>query len=162
MLVRVTFLIVKNQCLSAKPCVLTEIVRKTLFFDKQCNQLEVWLKERGYSDRLMRGKSLKARKFSKSEVLNKRKRVGNNSRFAFNLTYHPVIPKLKNVISEMRLLLTTDREHGKVFEAIPIFGFRRAKSLMYILVREKVLLLNRRKALAYHVEVLSLKYTNML
>ena len=31
MLLRVTFLVVKNQCLSVKPCVLTEFVLKTLF-----------------------------------------------------------------------------------------------------------------------------------
>ena len=48
MLVRVMFLIVKNQYLSVKPCVLTEFVLKTRFFDKRCNELEIWLKERGY------------------------------------------------------------------------------------------------------------------
>ena len=31
MLLRVTFLVVKSQCLSVKPCVLTEFVLKTLF-----------------------------------------------------------------------------------------------------------------------------------
>ena len=49
-----------------------------------------------------------------------------------------MLSKLKNVLSEIHLLLTPDREHGKVFERIPIVGFRRAKSLKYILVRGKV------------------------
>ena len=28
------------------------------FFDKRCTELEVWLKERGYSDKLVRGQIL--------------------------------------------------------------------------------------------------------
>ena len=100
--------------------------------------MEVWLKERGYSDKLMRGQILKARKFSRSEVLNKRKCVGNNSSFVLYITYHPVPSKLKNVLSKIHLLLTPDREYGKVFEKIPIVGFRRVKSLKDILVRAKV------------------------
>ena len=93
----------------------------------------------------MRGQIVKARKFSRSEVLNKRNRVGNNSRFVFNITYHPVLSKLKNVLSEIHLLLTPDREHGKVFENIPIVGFRRAKSLKDILVRAKVAPIEKKK-----------------
>ena len=121
----------------------------------------MWLKERGYSDKLVRGQILKARKFSRSEVLNKRKRVGNNSRFVFNITYHPVLSKLKNVLSEIQLLLTPDREHGKVFEKIPIVAFTRAKSLKDILVRAKVAPIEK-MVLADHVEVLGAKYANML
>ena len=107
--------------------------------------MEVWLKQRGYSDKLMRGQILKDRKFSRSEVLNKRKRVENNSRFVFNITYHPVLSKLKNVLSEIHLLLAPDREHVNVFENIPIVGFRRAKSLKDILVRAKVVPIEKKK-----------------
>ena len=85
----------------------------------------------------MTGQILKARNFLRSEVLNKRKSVRNN-RFVFNMTFHPVLSKLKNVLAEIHLLLTPDREHGKVFERIPIVGFRRAKSLKDILVITKV------------------------
>ena len=107
MLVRVTFLNVKNQYLSAKPCVLTEFVLKTPFFDKGCNELEVWLKERGCSDKLVRGQILKGRKISRVEVLNKRKSVGNNNKFVFNVTYYPVLSKPKNVLSEIHLTINT-------------------------------------------------------
>ena len=58
---------------------LNRICSENAFFDKRCNELEIWLKERGYSDKLVRGQILKARKFSRSEVLNKRKRMGNKS-----------------------------------------------------------------------------------
>ena len=93
----------------------------------------------------MRGQILKARKFSRSEVLNKRKRVRNNSSFVFNITYHPVLSKLKNGLSEIHLLLTSDREHGKVFENIPTVGFRRTKSLKDIFVRAKVAPIEKKK-----------------
>ena len=36
-----------------------------------------------HSDKLVRGQILKARKFSRSEVLNKQKRMGNKSRIVF-------------------------------------------------------------------------------
>ena len=94
---------------------LNKICSENALFDKPCNELEVWLKERVYSDKLVKGEILKARKFSRSEVLNKQKRVGNKNRFVFNITYHPVFSKLKNILSEIHLLLTPDREHGKVF-----------------------------------------------
>ena len=78
------------------------------FSDKRCNELEVWLKEKGYSDKLVRGQILQARKFSRSQVFNKGKHVENKSLSVFS--------KLKNVLAEMHLLLRPDREDGKVFE----------------------------------------------
>ena len=107
--------------------------------------MEVCLKERGYSDKLVRRQILKARKFSRSEVLNKKKCVGNKNRFVFNITYHPVFLKLKNILSEIHLLLTPDGENGKGFKKIPIIGFRRAKSLKDILVKAKVVPLEKKK-----------------
>ena len=38
--------------------------------------------------------------------------------FVFNITYHPELSSLKNVLSEIHLLLTLDREHGNVLEKI--------------------------------------------
>ena len=72
----------------------------------------------------MRVQILKPRKFSRSEV--------------FSITYLRVFSKLKNVLSEIHLLLTPDGKHGKAFEKIPIIGFRRARNLKDSLVRVKV------------------------
>ena len=71
--------------------------------------------------------------------------MGNKSKIVFNITYHAVFLKLKKVLSEIHLLSTPDREHGKVFEKVPIVGFRRAKSLNDILVRAKVAPLEKKK-----------------
>ena len=57
------------------------------------------------------------------------------------------------ILSEIHLLLTVEREYGKVFEKVYIIGFRKAKRLRDILVRAKI---------ADHVKVLSAKYANML
>ena len=51
---------------------------ENVFFDKRCHELEVWPKEKGYNDKLVREQVLKTRTLSRSEVLTKRKRVENN------------------------------------------------------------------------------------
>ena len=42
---------------------------KNQFFDKMCNDLEVWLKNRGYNEKLVRQQILKARKYKRTELL---------------------------------------------------------------------------------------------
>ena len=56
----------------------------------------------------------------------------------FNITYYPIFSKLKNILFKIYLLLTPDREHRKVFENVPIIGFKKGKSLKDILVRAKI------------------------
>ena len=80
-----------------------------------------------------------------SEVLNKQKLVGNKNRFVFNITYHPVFSKLKKILSEIHSLLAPDREHGNIFEKVPIIGIRKAKRLKEILARAKVAPLEQKK-----------------
>ena len=50
---------------------LNRICSENAFFYKRCNELEVCLKKRDYSEKVVRGQILKAREFSRSEVLNK-------------------------------------------------------------------------------------------
>ena len=42
-------------------------------YDKRCNELEVWLRERGYSDKLVRQQILKARTHKRKDLLNNMK-----------------------------------------------------------------------------------------
>ena len=63
----------------------------------------------------------------------------NNYKQVFNITFHPTFTNLKDAMSFLHLLLTSDQEHQKVFHKVPITGFRRAKSLKDILVRAKAL-----------------------
>ena len=70
--------------------------------------------------------------------------------------------KLKNFLYEIHLLSTPDLKHGKVFEKVPIVEFTRAKSLKKIIVRVKAIPLEKKEAVADHMEVLDTKYGNML
>ena len=117
---------------------LNRICSENSFYDKRCNELEVWLRERGYSDKLVRQQILKARKLKRADLLNQSKERTDSKKFVFNITYHPTFSHLKDILSKIHLLLTPDKEHNKVFEKVPIIGFRRAKSLKDILVRAKV------------------------
>lgn len=107
---------------------------------------------------MVRRQILKAKIFLKLEVLNKKKRVGNKIRFVLIIAFHPVFSKLKNVLCDIQLLLTPDREHWKA----PIIVFTSTKHLMGILVKAKVTLWKRRMTVADHVGVLDAKHENML
>ena len=117
---------------------LNRICSENSSYDKRCNELEVWLRERGYSDKLVRQQILKARTHKRKDLLNNMKDKRNDYQLVFNITYHPNFSKLKDTMSFLYLLLTPDQEHQKVFHKVPIIGFRRAKSLKDILVRAKV------------------------
>ena len=45
------------------------ICSENQFFDKRFNDLEVWLKSRGYYEKLVRQETLKARKHRRTELL---------------------------------------------------------------------------------------------
>ena len=110
---------------------------KNSVLDKQCKDLEVWLRERRYSEELVRKQILKARKFSRTELLNKQRKKENEKKLVLNITCHPSVAMLKILKIRIHLLLTPDNEHIKVFRNVAIIEFRRAKSLKNILVRAK-------------------------
>ena len=107
---------------------LNRICSEKSFFDKRCNDLEIWLKGRGYSDKLVRKQILKASKFSKTELLNNQRKKENDDKLVLNITYHPSLAQLKTIMTRIHLLLTPDNEHNKVFSDVPIIGFRGAKN----------------------------------
>ena len=106
------------------------ICSENSFFDKRSNELEVWLKSRGYSDKMVRSQILKARKYRRSDLLNKEKReVNQKDKLFINITYRPSLSRLKHTLNDIYILLTPDKEHKKVFENVPIVGFRKGKSI---------------------------------
>ena len=114
------------------------ICSENVYFDKRCNELEVWLKSRGYSNKMVRSQILKARKFSRKELLEKERPKNNNNKVVLNVTYHPSFSNLKHTLRDIHLLLTPDKEHEKVFSTVPIVGFKKGKSLKDFLVLAKV------------------------
>ena len=72
---------------------LNRIYSENSFFNKRCNDLEIWLKERGYSDKLVRKQILKARKFSRTELLNNQRKNKDENLTCPEYTFfsHPIM-----------------------------------------------------------------------
>ena len=87
---------------------------------------------------------MKAKKFNTKDLLNQdskikgRNKLVFNFTFVFNFTYLLAYSKLKHILSNIDLLLTSDSQHRKVFPEVPIVGFTRRKNLKDLLVRAKV------------------------
>ena len=99
---------------------LNRICSDNLFYDKRCNELEVWLRERGSSDKLVRKQILKARKRKRKHLRNDMKDKRNDYKLVFNITYHPNFSNLKDTMPFLHMLLTPDQEHQKVFHKVPL------------------------------------------
>ena len=81
------------------------ICSENRFFDKRCNQLECWLKDLGYNEKLVRQQILKARKFTRKDLLNQNSKTKWRNKLVFDFTYHPAYSKLKHILSNINLLL---------------------------------------------------------
>ena len=117
---------------------LNRICSENSSYDKRCNELEVWLRERGYSDKLVGQQVLKARRHKRKDLLNDMEDKRNDYKLVFNITYHSNFASLKDTMPFLQVLLTPDLEQQKVFHKVPIIGFCRMKSFKDILVRAKV------------------------
>ena len=111
------------------------ICSKNNFFDIRCNNLEKWLSERGYNEKLIHKEILKARSQSRQTLLNQEKMSRNDDRVTFNITYYPVFKDIRIVLEELHILLAPDEQHRKVFTDAPRIGFKNGKGLKDTLVR---------------------------
>ena len=87
---------------------------------------------------MVRKQVLRAREHSRESLLEKVKSESNQRKLTFNITYYPGFQNVRNILQELHILLTPDQEHKKVFQDIPIVGFRNGKSLKDHLVRAKL------------------------
>ena len=70
---------------------MNRIFSENVSFDLRCNELEEWLMKRNYNPTVVRKQILKARAFSRDNLLDRVKEVKNNDRLVLTLTYHPSI-----------------------------------------------------------------------
>ena len=94
-----------------------------MLYDKRCYGLEVWLREQGYGDKLVRQQILKARKRKRKELVNDMEDKRNDYKLVLNITYHLNFSNLKDTMSFLHFLLTPDKEHQQVFHKVPIIRF---------------------------------------
>ena len=90
------------------------------------------------NEKVIRQQILKARKFTRKDLLNQDSETKGRNKLVFNFTCHPPYSKLKHIFSNINLLLTPDAQYRKFLPEVPIVGFKGGKSLKDLLVRTKV------------------------
>ena len=105
-------------------------------FDRHCNDLEKWLMERGYNEKMIK-QILSAREHSRNDPLEKEKQQISERKLTFNITYYLAFRNVRSTMEELHILLTPNEEH-KVFPDVLVVGFWNGKSLKDYLVRTKL------------------------
>ena len=98
-------------------------------FDKRCNDLEKWLMERGYNEKMIRKQILRAREHSRNDLFEREKPQMSEQKLTFNITYYPAFQNSRAIMEELHIFLTPNKEHNKAFPNVPVLGFRNGKSL---------------------------------
>ena len=98
-------------------------------FDKCCNDLENWLMERGYNEKMIRKQILRAREHSRNDLFEREKPQMSEQKLTFNITYYPAFQNSRAIMEELHIFLTPNKEHNKAFPNVPVLGFRNGKSL---------------------------------
>ena len=128
-----------HQCLSSSSCHLfyckkgipysqalrlKRIYSKNEFFDERCSDLEKYLFERGYSEKMVRKEILRARAIPRNAFLEKVSNHEKQNEIAFHITYHPVFQNVRKILEELHVILASDDGHKKVFPDVHMIGFR--------------------------------------
>ena len=87
---------------------------------------------------MVRKQVLRAREHSRKSLLEKVKSEPDQNKMTFNMTCYPVFQNVRNILQELHILLTLDKDHKKLLQDIPVVGFRNGKSLKDHLVRAKL------------------------
>ena len=56
---------------------------------------------RGYNEKVVRQQILKARKFTRKDLLNQDFKTKGENKLVYSFTYHPTYSKLKNILSDI-------------------------------------------------------------
>ena len=109
---------------------LNRICSNNEFFDKRCNDLEKYLLERGYSEKMVRKEILRARAIPRDALLEKVNNQEKQNKITFNVTYRPVFRNVRKILEELHVILASDDGHKKVFPDVPMIGFKKFKGTL--------------------------------
>ena len=70
-------------------------------FDRRCNDLEKWLMEKGYNEKMIRKQILSAREYSRNDLLEKEKQQMPEKKLTFNITYYPAFQHVRRIMEEL-------------------------------------------------------------
>ena len=96
-------------------------------FYKRCNDLDKYLLERGYIEKMVRKEILPARVIARDTLLEKFNNLQSQ--------YHPVFRVVRKILEELHVILRSDDRLKKVFLDVPMIGFKINKNLKLKLVR---------------------------
>ena len=109
---------------------LNQICSNNIFYENRCYQLEKWLSDRNYKQKLVRKQILQARAVSRKTLLKNER----NSR----VENQPLLRDIQKVLNEAQIFITPNEEHKTVFgEKPPTTGWRKACTFKDYLVRAK-------------------------
>ena len=117
---------------------LNRICSSNEFFDKRCNDLEKYLLERGYSEKMVRKEILRARAIPRDALLEKFNNQEKQNKTTFNITYHPIFRDIRKILEELHVILVSDDGHKKIFPYVSLVGFKNNKSFKAHLVRSQL------------------------
>lgn len=127
-----------SRFLIVKPCDSTEYARTISFYHNRCNQLEKWLSNGNYKQKLAREQTLKARAVSMDTLLNNKSKPQVMDHLVHDLTQPSLLKGFQKVLNEVLILLTLMQEQNTEFgEKPPMIRWRNARILQDYLLRTK-------------------------
>ena len=84
---------------------------------------------------MVRNQILRAHDHFTNDLLEREKQKMSQQKLIFTITYYPAFQDLSAIMEELRILLTHNKEHKKVFPNVLLIGFLNGKSLKDFLVR---------------------------
>ena len=106
-------------------------------FDKRCNDLEKYLLERDYSEKMVCKGILQARTIPTDALLEKVNNQEKHNKITFNVTYHLVFRGVRKILEELHVIIASDDGHKKVLPDIPVTGLKINKNLKAHFVRSQ-------------------------
>ena len=116
---------------------LNRICSNNKLFDKRSNNLEEYLLERGYSEKMVRKEILRARAIPRDALLEKVHNQEKQNKITFNITYHSVFRCVWKILEKLHVILASADGHKKVFPELPLIGFKNNKNLKAHLIRSQ-------------------------
>ena len=105
----------KKGILYSQALTFNRICSNNEFFDKRCNDLQKYLLERGYSEKMVRKEILRVRAIPNDALLEKVNNQEKPNKITFNITYHPVFLDVRKTLEELHVILASDDSIRKYF-----------------------------------------------
>ena len=120
------------------------ICSENSFFEQRVEQLQKWLRERGYKNKYVKEGIAKARKRSREEALEKDydqellKEQSKEEKVILTVTYNPALPNIKKILDNLKPVLDTSERLKTIYKGGFLIGYRRARNLNDMLVSRRL------------------------